>query len=149
MINWFFSLLYGVCSVQCYLDQNFAFMIIGTASFCAESFRGSSDQLKMSNDEHLADQFEKDDAEHIADQYEKDGMGSHHGGKQRTKKESEMNTNRQNPAGHERKIATKLMNAEKNQKAAERRINLEQEKRMESLGDSKKEPMVSGSILAN
>ena len=59
----------------------------------------------MSNAEDLADQYEKDGAEHLADQYEKDGMGSHHGGKQRTKKESEMNTNRPIPAGHERKIA--------------------------------------------
>ena len=35
-------------------------------------------------------------------------------GKQRTKKEVEMNTNRHNPGGHERKITTKLMNMEKN-----------------------------------
>ena len=35
-------------------------------------------------------------------------------GKQRTKKEAEQNTNRHNPGGHERKIVTKLMNAEKN-----------------------------------
>jgi nuclear protein 1 len=40
-----------------------------------------------------------------------------HPGKQRSKKEAEMNTNRHNPGGHERKIVTKLMNAEKNQKA--------------------------------
>ena len=45
----------------------------------------------MSNAEDLADQYEKDGAEHLADQFEKDGMGSHHGGKQRTKKEAEMN----------------------------------------------------------
>ena len=37
-------------------------------------------------------------------------------GKQRTKKEAEQNTNRHNPGGHERKITTKLMNMEKNQK---------------------------------
>ena len=35
-------------------------------------------------------------------------------GKQRTKKEASMNTNKHNPGGHERKIVTKLMNAEKN-----------------------------------
>ena len=34
--------------------------------------------------------------------------------KGRSKKESAMNTNRTNPAGHERKVATKLQNAEKN-----------------------------------
>ena len=38
-------------------------------------------------------------------------------GKQRTKKEADQNTNRHNPGGHERKIMTKLMNMEKNQKA--------------------------------
>ena len=35
-------------------------------------------------------------------------------GKQRSKKEASMNTNKHNPGGHERKIVTKLMNAEKN-----------------------------------
>ena len=79
-------------------------------------------------------------AEHLADQYEKDGMGSLHGGKQRTKKESEMNTNRAIPAGHERKIATKLMNADKNQKAAEHH-NYDQEKQTDGHGKSKKEPI--------
>merc|ERR1712013_195630 len=39
---------------------------------------------------------------------------SGHSGKQRTKKEASMNTNKHNPGGHERKIVTKLMNAEKN-----------------------------------
>jgi len=43
-------------------------------------------------------------------------MSSGHSGKQRTKKEAELHTNVHNPAGHERKIATKLMNADKNQK---------------------------------
>merc|ERR1711862_79373 len=41
-------------------------------------------------------------------------MRSGHSGKQRTKKEALMNTNKHNPGGHERKIVTKLMNAEKN-----------------------------------
>ena len=40
-------------------------------------------------------------------------------GKQRSKKEAEMNTNRHNPGGHERKIATKLINMEKNSKTSE------------------------------
>ncbi|XP_063076721.1 nuclear protein 1b [Engraulis encrasicolus] len=37
--------------------------------------------------------------------------------KGRTKKEASDNTNRQNPAGHERKITEKLQNAEKKDKA--------------------------------
>merc|ERR1712130_199593 len=41
-------------------------------------------------------------------------MRSGHSRKQRTKKEASMNTNKHNPGGHERKIVTKLMNAEKN-----------------------------------
>ena len=45
-------------------------------------------------------------------------MNSGHSGKQRTKKEAEMNTNRHNPGGHERKITTKLINMEKNLKTA-------------------------------
>lgn len=36
--------------------------------------------------------------------------------KGRTKKEASENTNRQNPAGHERKITEKLQNAEKKAK---------------------------------
>merc|ERR1712018_1060606 len=41
-------------------------------------------------------------------------MRSGHSGKQRTKNEASMNTNKHNPGGHERKIVNKLMNAEKN-----------------------------------
>jgi nuclear protein 1 len=41
-------------------------------------------------------------------------MKSGHSRKQRTKKEAELHTNFHNPAGHERKIVNKLMNAEKN-----------------------------------
>lgn len=36
----------------------------------------------------------------------------HVGGKGRSKKETELNTNRHCPAGHERKIATKFYNTE-------------------------------------
>merc|ERR1712029_874193 len=36
----------------------------------------------------------------------------------RSKLEAAQHTNQHNPAGHERKIATKLMNAEKNKKEA-------------------------------
>lgn len=57
-----------------------------------------------------------DELEHY--NYEQDKLVTGHGGKQRTKKEAEMNTNRHNPGGHERKIVTKLMNSEKNQKSA-------------------------------
>merc|ERR1712133_20823 len=54
-----------------------------------------------------------DEFEHYNFDQEK-AMNSGHSGKQRTKKESSMNTNKHNPGGHERKIVTKLMNAEKN-----------------------------------
>ena len=59
-----------------------------------------------------------DEFEHFNYDQEKE-MKSGHSGKQRTKKEAALNTNQHNPAGHERKIATKLMNAEKNTKAKE------------------------------
>jgi nuclear protein 1 len=54
-----------------------------------------------------------DEFEHYNYDQEK-AMNSGHSGKQRTKKEASMNTNKHNPGGHERKIVTKLMNAEKN-----------------------------------
>merc|ERR1712089_9946 len=54
-----------------------------------------------------------DEFEHYNFDQEK-AMNSGHSGKQRTKKEASMNTNKHNPGGHERKIVTKLMNAEKN-----------------------------------
>merc|ERR1712008_484390 len=44
-------------------------------------------------------------------------MFSGHSGKQRSKKEAAQNTNHHNPGGHERKISTKLQNAEKNNQA--------------------------------
>ena len=45
-------------------------------------------------------------------------MYSGHSGKQRSKKEAEQNTNRHNPGGHERKIVTKLQNAEQKAKTS-------------------------------
>merc|ERR1712115_489378 len=54
-----------------------------------------------------------DEFEHYNFDQEK-AMNSGHSGKQRTKKEASMNTNKHNPGGHERKIVTKLMNAEEN-----------------------------------
>ena len=38
-------------------------------------------------------------------------------GKQRSKLEAALNTNRPSPGGHERKIVTKLRNAERNKRA--------------------------------
>merc|ERR1712037_846653 len=58
-----------------------------------------------------------DEFEHY--NYDQDkNMMSGHSGKQRTKKEASQHTNLHNPAGHERKICNKLMNAEKYAKAA-------------------------------
>jgi len=39
-----------------------------------------------------------------------------HSGKQRTKKEASTHTNHNDPSGHSRKILTKLMNTENNNK---------------------------------
>ena len=51
--------------------------------------------------------------------YDQDkAMYSGHSGKQRSKKEASQHTNHANPAGHERKIATKLQNLEAKNKAA-------------------------------
>ena len=58
-----------------------------------------------------------DEYEHY--NYDQDkAMYSGGSGKQRSKLEVAQHTNQHNPAGHERKIATKLMNAEKNKKEA-------------------------------
>ena len=64
-----------------------------------------------------ADAKYQDEYEHYNYDQEK-AIKSGNSGKQRTKKEAEMNTNRPNPGGHERKITTKLQNSEKNTKAA-------------------------------
>ena len=64
-----------------------------------------------------ADAKYQDEYEHYNYDQEK-AIKSGHSGKQRTKKEAEMNTNRHNPGGHERKIVTKLQNSEKNTKVA-------------------------------
>ena len=65
-----------------------------------------------------ADAKYQDEYEHYNYDQEK-AIKSGHSGKQRTKKEAEMNTNRHNPGGHERKIATKLINMEKNLKTSD------------------------------
>merc|ERR1712121_198336 len=68
---------------------------------------------------HFLKKREKMSESHF-DQYEHynfdqdKAMFSGHSGKQRSKKEAAQNTNHHNPGGHERKIVTKLMNAEKN-----------------------------------
>ena len=54
--------------------------------------------------------------------YDQDkAMFSSKSGKQRSKKEAEMNTNHHNPGGHERKIVTKLQNSEAKAKASGRK----------------------------
>jgi nuclear protein 1 len=60
-------------------------------------------------EQHL-DQYEHMNYDKEADK----AMFSGHSGKQRSKKEAAQNTNHHNPGGHERKIVTKLQNAEKN-----------------------------------
>ena len=58
-----------------------------------------------------------DEYEHY--NYDQDkAMFSGHSGKQRSKKEAEQHTNHNNPAGHERKIVTKLQNLEAKNKAS-------------------------------
>ncbi len=44
-------------------------------------------------------------------------------GKQRSKKEADLNTNHHNPGGHERKIVTKLQNTEAKAKVAAKKSN--------------------------
>merc|ERR1712227_1072545 len=68
-------------------------------------------EVRMSED-HM------DEFEHYNYEMDKHVNLSGHSGKQRSKREAELNTNRPNPGGHERKILTKLMNAEKNNQAA-------------------------------
>jgi len=62
------------------------------------------------------DAVQEDEFEHY--NYVQEKYASTHGGKNRSKKEAEKNTNRHNPGGHERKIVTKLMNTEKNHQKA-------------------------------
>merc|ERR1712045_933171 len=49
--------------------------------------------------------------------FEEKVVRSRNSGKQRSKLEAALNTNRPSPGGHERKIVTKLMNAERNKRA--------------------------------
>ena len=46
-----------------------------------------------------------------------------HSRKGRSKKEASLNTNRPNPAGHERKMLTKLQNTEKKRKELNKRAS--------------------------
>jgi len=71
--------------------------------------------------ERLARNIKKDQRKLKYEHYNYDqdkAMYSGGSGKQRSKLEAAQHTNQHNPAGHERKIATKLMNAEKNKKEA-------------------------------
>jgi len=70
-------------------------------------------QLNPANHSVTMSEAHFDEYEHYNFDQDK-SIHSGHSGKQRTKKEAEQNTNRHNPGGHERKIVTKLMNAEKN-----------------------------------
>merc|ERR1712079_990755 len=49
--------------------------------------------------------------------FEEKVVRSRNSGKQRSKLEAALNTNRPSPGGHERKIVTKLRNAERNKRA--------------------------------
>merc|ERR1712212_146908 len=77
------------------------------------SHRSHLDQLNPANHTVTMSEAHFDEYEHYNFEQDK-SIHSGHSGKQRTKKEAEQNTNRHNPGGHERKIVTKLMNAEKN-----------------------------------
>merc|ERR1711890_207257 len=70
----------------------------------------TTNQAENMSEEHF------DEFEHYNFDQEK-AMKSGQSGKQRSSKEAEQHTNRHNPGGHERKIVTKLMNAENNTKA--------------------------------
>ena len=60
-----------------------------------------------------------DEYEHFNYDQEK-YMFSSHSGKQRSKKEASINTNRPDPAGHNRKLVTKMQNTEENKRSAAR-----------------------------
>ena len=60
-----------------------------------------------------------DEYEHF--NYDQDKyLYSGHSGKQRTKKEASVNTNRPDPSGHNRKLVTKMQNTEENKRSATR-----------------------------
>lgn len=48
---------------------------------------------------------------------------SGHSGKQRTKREASVNTNRPDPAGHNRKLVTKMQNTEANNRSTRTRTS--------------------------
>merc|ERR1712126_29460 len=77
----------------------------------SENIKHCLSEVRMSED-HM------DEFEHYNFDQDKHVNMSGHSGKHRSKREAELNTNRPNPGGHERKILTKLMNAEKNNQAA-------------------------------
>merc|ERR1712018_485197 len=79
--------------------------------FTIETFAREDENAVKMSESHF------DKYEHY--NYDQDkAMYSGGSGKQRSKLEVAQHTNQHNPAGHERKIATKLMNAEKNKKEA-------------------------------
>merc|ERR1712203_661613 len=66
------------------------------------------DTLPVMSEDHF-DQYEYYN-------FEEKLLSSRNTGKQRSKKEAALNTNRHSPGGHERKIVTKLRNTERNKK---------------------------------
>ncbi|XP_007906637.1 nuclear protein 1b [Callorhinchus milii] len=71
----------------------------------------------MSHDKDSLDSFEEAHYDHY-DYYNLQDYPVHSGGKGRSKREMEQNTNRPLPSGHERKIAEKLRNSEMKRKRA-------------------------------
>merc|ERR1711955_112413 len=86
---------------------------MGESSSCQGPRHNFGNLLFRSETQSTMSEEHFDEFEHYNFDQDK-AMRSGHSGKQRTKKEASMNTNKHNPGGHERKIVTKLMNAEKN-----------------------------------
>merc|ERR1712018_54998 len=86
---------------------------MGESSSCQGPSHNFGNLLLRSETQATMSEEHFDEFEHYNFDQDK-AMRSGRSGKQRTKKEASMNTNKHNPGGHERKIVTKLINAEKN-----------------------------------
>lgn len=76
----------------------------------AEDMKGASHRRRlMNNIEYYLDEYDYYNFDPVA-------TAVSHSRKGRSKKEASLNTNRHNPAGHERKVLTKLQNTEKKRK---------------------------------
>ena len=72
--------------------------------------KGASHRRRlMNNIEYYLDEYDYYNFDPVA-------TAVSHSRKGRSKKEASLNTNRHNPAGHERKVLTKLQNTEKKRK---------------------------------